>query len=319
MNRITFRKLCLVITLTITVITTRAQTDIQLPSTQLKFGAFTSHFANDGTFKLEGTGWPAMSGTWKRTGAEVELVTAKAPKGCEGPGRYRAAVEGTRVTFTLVADECQPRRMILDGSVWSPATEAKVIAPRRITTKASARPPKAAVASAANVNWPSFRGTLAAGIAEKQNLPDKWDGKTGENILWRTTVPGLAHSSPVVWGSRIFVASAVSSDPKATFKPGLYGDGDASADRSTQKWMLYALDKRTGKILWERVAFEGQPREKRHIKSTYASATPATDGRIVVAWFGSQGVFAYDLNGRLLWQVDLGRLNVGAYDIPTYE
>ncbi len=83
--------------------------------------------------------------------------------------------------------------------------------------------------------------------------------------------------------------------------------------------MLYAIDKRTGKILWERVAHEGVPREKRHIKSTYASATPATDGRIVVAWFGSQGVYAYDLNGRLLWQVDLGRLNAGAYDIPTYE
>ena len=83
--------------------------------------------------------------------------------------------------------------------------------------------------------------------------------------------------------------------------------------------MVYALDKRTGKILWERVAYEGQPVDKRHIKSTYASATPATDGRIVVAWFGSQGVFAYDMNGNLRWKVDLGRLDVGAYDIPSFE
>jgi outer membrane protein assembly factor BamB len=83
--------------------------------------------------------------------------------------------------------------------------------------------------------------------------------------------------------------------------------------------MVYAIDTRTGKIVWERVAFEGEPREKRHIKSTYASSTPVTDGRIVVAWFGSQGVYAYDVNGKALWAVDVGRLDVGAYDIPSVE
>jgi outer membrane protein assembly factor BamB len=80
-----------------------------------------------------------------------------------------------------------------------------------------------------------------------------------------------------------------------------------------------AFDKRSGKPVWERVACEGEPIDKRHIKSTYASATPATDGRTVVAWFGSQGVFAYDVNGTLRWKVDLGRMDLGAYDIPTYE
>jgi outer membrane protein assembly factor BamB len=83
--------------------------------------------------------------------------------------------------------------------------------------------------------------------------------------------------------------------------------------------MIYAVDKRSGKILWERLAHEGEPLEKRHIKSTYANSTPATDGRIVVTWFGSQGVHAYDVNGRFLWKVDLGRIDLGAYDIPTYE
>lgn len=296
-----------------------ASQQFQLPTIPLKFGAFAAQFNTDGTFKLSGTGWPALGGQWKQTGDEVELVTANAPKNCESVGRYRVRREGSHASFTVIADDCVPRRMILNGSDWSPAEEVKAIAARRLRHKALARPPKNAEPSNANANWPSFRGAQAAGIAEKQNLPDKWDGKSGENILWRVPVPGLAHSSPIVWGHRIFVTSAVSSDPKATFRPGLYGDGDASEDRSPQKWMLYALDKRTGKILWERVAHEGVPREKRHIKSTYASATPATDGRIVVAWFGSQGVFAYDLNGRLLWQVDIGRLNVGAYDIPTYE
>jgi outer membrane protein assembly factor BamB len=295
------------------------QINAQLPTTPLKFGAFAAQFHADGTFKLNGTGWPAMGGQWKQTGDEIEFVTANAPKGCEGAGRYRVRREGSHVGFTVVADDCVPRRMILHGSMWSPAEEAKVITARNITHKASARPPKKPEPSKPNANWPSFRGAQASGIAEKQNLPDKWDGKTGENILWRTTIPGLAHSSPIVWGHRIFVTSAVSSDSKATFRPGLYGDGDASADRSPQKWMLYAMDKRTGKILWERIAHEGVPREKRHIKSTYASSTPATDGRIVVAWFGSQGVHAFDVNGRALWKVDLGRLNLGAYDIPTYE
>jgi outer membrane protein assembly factor BamB len=83
--------------------------------------------------------------------------------------------------------------------------------------------------------------------------------------------------------------------------------------------VIYALDKRTGKILWDRIAHQGEPVDKRHIKSTYANSTPATDGRIVVAWFGSQGVHGYDVNGRFLWKVDLGRLDLGAYDIPTYE
>jgi outer membrane protein assembly factor BamB len=298
------------------------QTDIQLPSTPLKFGVFSARFDPGGAFKLEGDRWPALSGDWKLKGNEVELVTSKAPKGCEGPGRYRVKLEGKQVTFELVADDCVARRMILNNSAWSPAEEAKVIPTRRIKITANtkgARPPKKAEPDDANENWPSFRGLQAAGVIEKQNLPDHWDGKTGENILWRTTIPGLAHSSPVVWGSRVFVTSAVSSDPKAGFKPGLYGDGDASEDRSTQKWMIYAVDKHTGKILWDRVAYEGAPREKRHMKSTYASSTPATDGRIVVAWFGSQGVYAYDVNGRFLWKADLGRLNLGAYDIPTYE
>jgi outer membrane protein assembly factor BamB len=300
----------------------RQQTDAQLPPTPLKFGVFAAQFNPGGAFKLEGDRWPALSGDWKLKGDEIELVTSKAPKGCEGPGRYRVRVDGRRVSFELIADDCVPRRMILNNSAWSPAEEAKVILARKITFKSNtkgARPPKRPEPSAANANWPSFRGTQAAGVAERQNLPDRWDGKTGENILWRATIPGLAHSSPVVWGQRIFVTSAVSSDPKASFRPGLYGDGDASQDRTTQRWMIYAVDKRTGKILWERVAHEGAPREKRHIKSTYASSTPATDGRIVVAWFGSQGVFAYDVNGRFLWKVDLGRLNLGAYDIPTYE
>ena len=205
------------------------------------------------------------------------------------------------------------------GAQSAPPRETGRLSDRRIVRTVPDRLPQMLPPARAAGSWPSFRGSEASGVAEGQNLPDKWNVRSGENILWRTTIPGLAHSSPVVWGDRLFVTSAVSSNPAATFRPGLYGDGDASDDRSRQRWMVYALDKRTGKILWERVAYEGQPIDKRHIKSTYASATPATDGRIVVAWFGSQGVFAYDMNGNLRWKVDLGRLDVGAYDIPSFE
>jgi len=306
---------------------TNLQTDVQVPSYSMKFGAFVARFDSGGTFTLEGVGWPKLTGNWKSKGDEIELElsTPGGPKDCGGPGRYRIRLEGNHLSFDLIADECTPRRMIIDRSTWVPTGEVKTIPPRRIVTTAGERAPSRPDPKTSNTpnistgSWPSFRGPQAAGISEKQNLPDLWDPKTGENILWRTPIPGLAHSSPVVWGDSIFVTSAVSSDPKASFRPGLYGDGDASTDRSQQRWMLYALDKRTGKIQWERVAHQGVPVDKRHIKSTYANSTPATDGRIVVAWFGSQGVYAYDVSGRLLWKVDLGRLDLGAYDIPTYE
>lgn len=289
-----------------------------LPSYPLRFGAFVARFDPGGTFTLQGQGWPNLSGSWKSTGTEVELLMTGGPGGCDGPGRYQIQSDGKRISFASVSDACRVRQMILDRSNWSPADDAKIIPTRNIKNTTGARAPSRA-RSGSGGGWPSFRGPLASGIAEGQNLPDNWNGKTGENILWRTPIPGLAHSSPVVWGNQLFVTTAVSSDPKATFRPGLYGDGDASKDHSIHRWIIYAIDKRTGKVLWERVAHQGEPVEKRHIKATYANASPATDGRIVVAWFGSQGVHAYDVNGKFLWKVDLGRVDMGAYDIPTYE
>jgi outer membrane protein assembly factor BamB/protein tyrosine phosphatase (PTP) superfamily phosphohydrolase (DUF442 family) len=290
-----------------------------IPAQPLKFGAFVVQFDPAGTLTLEGKGWPKMNGTWKSLDAnQVELAMSGGPGGCDAPGKYRYNIDGNHVSFDVVADECVPRRMIVDRSTWIPAGETVVVPPREIVNVATARPPSRPIANDKG-SWPSFRGPHASGVAEGQNLPDQWNGKTGENILWRTPIPGLAHSSPVVWGNRIFVTTAVSSDPKASFRPGLYGDGDASKDRSVHRWMIYGLDKQSGKILWQQVAFQGEPIEKRHIKSTYANSTPVTDGRIVVAWFGSQGVYAYDVNGKFLWKVNMGRVDMGAYDIPTYE
>jgi outer membrane protein assembly factor BamB len=175
-----------------------------------------------------------------------------------------------------------------------------------------------AVAASAQ-NWPSFRGPSASGVSDGQNLPVRWDAQRRVNVLWKTELHGLAHSSPVVWGDRVFLTTAVSSKPGATFKPGLYGEGTASDDLSVQQWKVICLERATGKVLWERTAYQGVPKEKRHIKSTYANATPATDGRVVVAFFGSQGLYAYSPAGDLLWKRDLGRFDVGAYDAPEFE
>lgn len=290
-----------------------------LPSQPLAFGVFAARFNPDSTFKIEGTGWPTIAGTWKIVDGQIELLESDTPQSCKPTGRYRFRVEGNRLSLDVQSDECRARKMILDRSTWLPADAPKVIPVRQIRLTAAARPPSKPEPNSKAGSWPSFRGPEASGVADGQNLPDEWDGKTGNNILWRTPIPGLAHSSPVIWGDRIYVTSAISSKPDASFRPGLYGDGDASDDRSRHRWMIYAIDKRSGKTLWERVAHEGEPLEKRHIKSTYASGSPATDGRIVVAWFGSEGIHAYDVNGQFLWKVDIGSVNMGAYDIPTYE
>lgn len=171
----------------------------------------------------------------------------------------------------------------------------------------------------ADQNWPSFRGPDASGVRDGMNLPDAFDVESGKGIRFKVPVPGLAHSSPIVWGDHLFLTTAVSGKGKASFKPGLYGSGDASEDRSVHEWKILCLDKKTGRTIWEKTATRGEPKDKRHIKATYANSTPATDGEYVVAFFGSEGLFAYTTKGEFRWKFELGRINAGAYDIPRYE
>jgi outer membrane protein assembly factor BamB len=172
---------------------------------------------------------------------------------------------------------------------------------------------------AAAQDWPSFRGPAAAGVADGAPLPVTWDTATGENVLWKTPVAGVAVSSPIVWGDRVYVSTAVSSDASAGIRTGLYGDVEPAKDVSTHTWKLVALDARTGKVAWERVAHEGIPKTKRHPKSSQATATPVTDGRHVIVSFGSEGLYAYDVSGKLVWTRDLGVLNAGWFYDPDYE
>ena len=175
-------------------------------------------------------------------------------------------------------------------------------------------------ASAARAqNWPQFRGTGASGVAEGRPAPVKWDGEKATGLRWKTPIPGLSHSSPVVWGERVFVTTAVSSDPKPEARFGLYGDVEPVKNDPKHAWKVYALDKKTGKVVWERTAYEGIPKVKRHPKSSHAASTPATDGKHLVVLFGSEGLYNYDLSGKLLWKQDLGVLDSGWFYDPDYQ
>jgi len=168
-------------------------------------------------------------------------------------------------------------------------------------------------------HWPAFRGANAAGVADGRPTAVKWNVRTGENVAWKTPVAGVAVSSPIVWGDRVFVSTAISSDPTQGIRTGLYGDVEPVNDTSKHTWRLLAIDKPSGKVLWDRVAYEGIPKTKRHPKSSQASATPVTDGRHVVVSFGSEGLYSYDFDGKLLWKTDLGVLNAGWFFDPDYE
>lgn len=168
-------------------------------------------------------------------------------------------------------------------------------------------------------SWPRFRGPGATGLAEGATTPAKWDVAQRRNILWSTPVPGLGHSSPVVWGDSVFVTSAISGTGEASLKVGLYGDIGAADDDGVQRFVLYRVDRVTGKVLWERTAYEGKPRQHRHTKSTHANSTPATDGERVVAFFGSEGLYCYDFDGRLVWKKDLGVLEAAFFKVPEAQ
>jgi len=169
------------------------------------------------------------------------------------------------------------------------------------------------------IDWPQFRGIDAAGVAEGVDTPASWDLAKGTNVLWKTPIPGLGLSSPVVWRDRVFLTTAISGRKDATLKPGLYGDIASVPDDTSHEWRVYALDKKTGAILWQRTAHTGVPKVKRHMKNSHANSTVATDGERIAVFFGSEGLYVYDMNGQLLWQKDLGVLDAGFYMAPEAQ
>jgi len=168
-------------------------------------------------------------------------------------------------------------------------------------------------------NWPQFRGPQARGVSDGPAPPTEWDVATGRNILWKTAIGGLAHSSPIIWGDCLYVTSAERVDGDSSLKVGLYGAGDPVDDEGIHRFTVACLNRHTGDVIWKRIAYEGAPEVKRHPKATHANSTPVTNGEHVVAFFGSEGLYCYDMDGELIWSRDFGVLNAGAPGMPSYE
>jgi len=154
-------------------------------------------------------------------------------------------------------------------------------------------------------NWPGWRGPDTLGISTEKKIPTKWD--LFKNVKYKVEVPGLGHSSPIVWGNRIFITTAVNSNPaEADWQKG-FPQVQRKPDASEISWKVLCYDRNHGKLLWERTAISQKPFNGRHTKNSYASQTPVTDGTYVFAFFGDQGMYCYDFKGKLVWSRDLGK------------
>jgi outer membrane protein assembly factor BamB len=164
----------------------------------------------------------------------------------------------------------------------------------------------AALTVNAGDNWPQFRGPQSNGVAaDDPALPDTWTAT--RNVVWKTEIPGSGWSSPVVWGDRIFLTSVISTVAAEAPKKGLYFGGNRENIPSDEhRWMVYAVDWKTGKIAWEREVHRGAPATSHHLKNTYASETPVTDGERVYAYFGNLGLFVFDMDGKPAWSQHWG-------------
>ncbi|HZL93334.1 MAG TPA: PQQ-binding-like beta-propeller repeat protein, partial [Vicinamibacterales bacterium] len=174
-----------------------------------------------------------------------------------------------------------------------------------------------AVASADD-EWPRFRGSNGGVAADHPSLPDQWG--PAQNIVWKIDVPGRSWSSPVVWGDHVFVTTAINTLETESLLPvasyvsrsngGTMTFMDVSTPSAPHRWVLYDVDLKTGRIRWERVAHTGVPSKSRHLKNSYAAETPVTDGERVYVYFGDVGLFAYDMDGKLLWSRPMDALEM---------
>jgi outer membrane protein assembly factor BamB len=157
-------------------------------------------------------------------------------------------------------------------------------------------------------NWPQWRGPGGLGVSTEKQVPTEW--APDRNVAWKTELPGSGHSSPIVWGGRVFVTSVIEGEPIPGAKAATHMMGgkewvhpdSVAADRK-HTFKVLALDARSGRIVWEHTPYEGVVYDARHRRSSFASATAATDGKMVYAYFGPEGLYAYDFAGKLIWSV----------------
>jgi len=150
--------------------------------------------------------------------------------------------------------------------------------------------------------WPTWRGPASIGTSATANPPTEWSET--RNLRWKVEIPGRGHSSPIVWGDRVYVTTAV---PVGVTGAAQHAPRGSLPQRGVHRFVVMALDRKTGKTVWQHVAREAEPHEQSHVDNgTWASGSPVTDGERLYAYFESFGIYAYDLNGKLLWEKDLG-------------
>jgi outer membrane protein assembly factor BamB len=188
-----------------------------------------------------------------------------------------------------------------------------------VAAKATMRPGTPADRKQTSADWTSFRGAGAKGVADGFPVRTKWnadgDADAPDGVLWSLRVPGLGHSSPVIVGDRIFLATAIAKEGNAPLKVGRGGRPEAAEDNGEQSWVVFCYDRRTGNELWRQTARRGRPRATRHAKATHANTSVTINGNNVVAFFGSEGIHCYDLDGNQKWSRDLGVINISKYGI----
>src|SRR5712671_764534 len=171
----------------------------------------------------------------------------------------------------------------------------------------------ALTAVSADDTWPQFRGPQGGVAADDPTLPDSWG--PSQNIIWKIDVPGRSWSSPIIWGDHIFLTTAINALEDPLLPVGKYvsrSNGgtmtfrDIAPPSAPHRWMVYDVELNTGRIRWERQVASGVPAQPRHMKNSYATETPVTDGERVYAYFGNVGLFAFDMNGALVWSKEMG-------------
>jgi outer membrane protein assembly factor BamB len=266
--------------------------------------------------------WEKLVGTYESDGG-ARLVLTLAQPGLMYGGRWLKPTGPD--TFVPLGSEGVRIRVERRGEEVARITMTRFTAEHSFYRfRKPVEPPASATEVGAEVagpplNWPSFRGPDGTGVADGQQPPLTWDINEGKNVRWKTAIPGLGHSCPVVWGNRVFVTTAVSVNPDQKIRVGNYGDVASVDDKSKHSWQVLCLDRDTGAILWTRTAYEGVPKIKRHLKGSQANCTPATDGTHLVACFGSEGMYCYDFTGKLLWKRDLSTLDSSFAIDQEYE